>query len=84
MQAAYWSADGYDWTRTILTDREYLEGVAAYDDGYVAVSIPALDGAHLDTIWYSADGSTWSRMPLRLEEPLTGTPSSATGQVSLQ
>jgi hypothetical protein len=69
MQAVYWSADGYDWTRTTLTDRDYLDGVAAYDHGYVAVSIPSLDGAHLDTIWYSADGSTWSRMPLRLEEP---------------
>ena len=51
MQAAYWSADGYDWTRTILTDRDYLDGVAAYDDGYVAVSIPALDGVPRTRPW---------------------------------
>lgn len=68
--AAYWSGDGYDWTRTTLTDRDHVLSVAAYDDGYIAVSSPIVpDGAPLDTIWYSADGTTWSRMPLQLEEP---------------
>jgi hypothetical protein len=67
--AAYWSADGSEWTRTTLTDRDDALKVAAYDDGYVAVSAPRVpDGAPIDTIWYSADGTTWSRMSLQLEE----------------
>jgi hypothetical protein len=68
--AAFWSVDGSDWTRTTLTDGESAQTVAAYDDGYVAVSAPMLpDGVSMDTIWYSADGTNWSRMPLELEEP---------------
>ncbi len=67
---AYWSAGGYDWTRTTVTDRDNVGSVAAYDNGYIAVSSPMVPaGAPLDTIWYSADGTTWSRMPLELEEP---------------
>jgi hypothetical protein len=70
-EAAYWSADGSEWTRTTLTDREDARKVAAYDDGYVAVSSPRTPegvAAPIDTMWYSADGTTWSRMTLQLEE----------------
>jgi hypothetical protein len=67
--AVFWSVDGSDWTRTTLTDGESAQTVAAYDDGYVAVSAPMLpDGASMDTIWYSADGTIWARMSLPLEE----------------
>lgn len=63
-EAAYWSGDGYDWTRTTLSDRMVAQEVAGYADGYVV-----LGGSPVDTIWYSADGTTWSRMPLELGEP---------------
>ena len=67
--AAYWSADGSEWTRAALTNLGYAHTVAAYDDGYVTVSATRMpEGAPIDTIWYSTDGITWSRMPLQLEE----------------
>jgi hypothetical protein len=67
---AYWSADGYEWTRTGVTGGDDAHKVAAYDNGYAVVSAPRVpDGAPIDTIWYSADGTTWSPMPLQLEEP---------------
>jgi hypothetical protein len=69
-EAAYWSPDGIEWTHATLSDREWTQHVAAYDDGYVVASSPrSPDGAALSAIWYSADGTTWSRTPLELEEP---------------
>jgi hypothetical protein len=70
MQDAFWSPDGTTWTHRTVTDREYLDGgLAAYAGGYVASSIPGLDGDFLSAIWYSPDGTTWSRAPLTLGEP---------------
>lgn len=67
--SAYWSADGSEWTRSTLTDCCLGFGVAAYHDGYVAVSAAERpDHGYIDTIWYSADGTTWARMSLQLEE----------------
>jgi hypothetical protein len=69
-EAAYWSPDGIEWTRSTLSDAEWTQQVAAYDNGYVVSSVPrSPDGAGLSSIWYSADGTNWSWMPLELEEP---------------
>ncbi len=66
---AYWSADGNQWTRTVVTSDALLQNIAAYDDGYVAVGSSMVDdGGSIDRIWYSADGTTWTQMSLELEE----------------
>ncbi len=71
-QAAYWSADGINWTRTGLTSGdEDTHKVAAYDDGFIVVSAPrdSGDGSWMDAIRHSPDGTTWTRISLELEEP---------------
>jgi len=69
--AAYWSADGNDWSSVTLPNGNLAaDCIAAYDDGYVVVGrLNARETEPANAIWYSADGTTWSRMSLHLEEP---------------
>ena len=66
---AYWSLDGIQWSRTVVTSDAMLLKIAAYNDGYVVVgSSMTDDGGSTDRIWYSADGTAWTQTALDLEE----------------
>jgi len=70
-QDAYWSADGDQWSRTVVTSDAdaMLHKIAAYDDGYVAVGYSMMDdGGPIDRIWYSPDGTAWTQIAFELEE----------------
>jgi hypothetical protein len=66
---AYWSPDGNQWSRAVVTSDAMLQKIAAYADGYVAVGSSMVDGGgSIDRIWYSPDGTAWTQSALDLEE----------------
>lgn len=70
---AYWSPDGIQWSRSVVTSDAMLQKIAAYDNGYVAVGSSIVDEGtsavgSIDRIWYSPDGTAWTQIALELEE----------------
>jgi hypothetical protein len=70
---AYWSPDGIQWSRTVVTSDAMLQRIAAYDSGYVAVGSSKVDKGtpavgSIDRIWYSPDGTAWTEIAFESAE----------------